>query len=727
MAAGEYIFTAQLPADQTYLWIREITLTKTGEADHAAVPTASPVAGRYTSTQNVVLTSATADADIYYTTDGNDPTTSSPKYTGPITVDRSMTIKAFAVKAGRTDSAIESFAYEIATPTPVITPMNGVRFYQNLKVSIATVSGATVHYTLDGTDPSESSPTYTAPIDLTESKTVKAVAYRDGFAASEIASVDYIKADGDAPTTLDYDFTVINQKRRTGVKANPFMNLATDYATVDGFVDEINAREPGSAATQPWCYGGKDDGTGLFYNDDTGCRIGIGNAATGAGMWGGYRIYIPADGTYDITVKHFRSEDSKLCGDVEFYLAPVTADNQIDSKYLLSGVNTLGDKLLGKETLVKEGMELTAGEYYFTGKLVNSPYLWVEGVSFTREAVVTPATEIDFVALAKDHHVVGDGYTVTANDDGLTITLTEKITPSNTTRAVTCDNAEIVAAVGAVEYPTELNADADDPNGEKRYVAIPVKTAFDIDNNPYFTADIVAGASNSADAGWSFGIWYEGDKASGSHKNSARYTGNFFDGGTANGIAYEGIGKSSQVNGSWFSHDSLKYSDKGFSAYLADRSGNFKVNAAIFKVVGDVGDTFTFKTVKFETNKTEFSTPVEHVYNFMARYQIFQNGDYNTGDYHNPAVPATDLTYDKVAEIGATFNAFMAGHPGYSNYKTTLPAMTDAWAVLDLTPNSFTANNKDVGLWNVTKNSYISIGIKLTASGNYDMSSWMRF
>ncbi|MBR6016012.1 MAG: chitobiase/beta-hexosaminidase C-terminal domain-containing protein, partial [Prevotella sp.] len=61
-------------------------------------PTFSPDGGTYTSPQSVTISCATAGAAIYYTTDGSTPTVSSTKYTAPVTVSESLTLKAIAVK-----------------------------------------------------------------------------------------------------------------------------------------------------------------------------------------------------------------------------------------------------------------------------------------------------------------------------------------------------------------------------------------------------------------------------------------------------------------------------------------------------------------------------------------------------------------------------------------------------------------------------------------------------
>ena len=90
-----------------------------------AMPTFSPAAGTYSEVQNVEITTATDEATIYYTTDGTDPdatSTASTKYTAPIPVAETMTIKAIAVKEGMTDSEIATAEYTIKIIT--VNPKN---------------------------------------------------------------------------------------------------------------------------------------------------------------------------------------------------------------------------------------------------------------------------------------------------------------------------------------------------------------------------------------------------------------------------------------------------------------------------------------------------------------------------------------------------------------------------------------------------------------------------
>lgn len=89
-----------------------VTYETSGGGNTLLPPTFSPTAGTYEGTQNVTITS-TEGATIYYTTDGSTPTINSNVYSSAITVNADMTIKAYAVKSGLTDSEIATAEYII--------------------------------------------------------------------------------------------------------------------------------------------------------------------------------------------------------------------------------------------------------------------------------------------------------------------------------------------------------------------------------------------------------------------------------------------------------------------------------------------------------------------------------------------------------------------------------------------------------------------------------------
>lgn len=95
------------------LTIDNLSWTENGTSSTAA-PTFTPAGGTYTSAQNVELTSATAGASIYYTTNGTDPnnTGNGTLYVGtPINVTTTTTIKAIAYADGLEPSAIATATY----------------------------------------------------------------------------------------------------------------------------------------------------------------------------------------------------------------------------------------------------------------------------------------------------------------------------------------------------------------------------------------------------------------------------------------------------------------------------------------------------------------------------------------------------------------------------------------------------------------------------------------
>ncbi len=88
----------------------------TGTAQ-VATPALSLASGTYSSSQTVTISTSTAGAAIRFTTDGSTPTSSSPLYTGAITVSTTTTIKVLGQKVGLSDSAVTTATYTIISST----------------------------------------------------------------------------------------------------------------------------------------------------------------------------------------------------------------------------------------------------------------------------------------------------------------------------------------------------------------------------------------------------------------------------------------------------------------------------------------------------------------------------------------------------------------------------------------------------------------------------------
>jgi len=76
--------------------------------------------------------------------------------------------------------------------TPTFNPPAGV-YSQPISVTISsTTPGATIRYTTDGSNPTETSTQYTSPISLDTNTTLKAIAFASGFDPSYVATASYI-------------------------------------------------------------------------------------------------------------------------------------------------------------------------------------------------------------------------------------------------------------------------------------------------------------------------------------------------------------------------------------------------------------------------------------------------------------------------------------------------------------------------------------------------------
>ncbi len=76
--------------------------------------------------------------------------------------------------------------------TPTFNPPAGV-YGQPISVTISSATpGATIRYTMDGSNPTETSTPYTSPIPLDDDATIKAIAFATGFDPSYVATANYI-------------------------------------------------------------------------------------------------------------------------------------------------------------------------------------------------------------------------------------------------------------------------------------------------------------------------------------------------------------------------------------------------------------------------------------------------------------------------------------------------------------------------------------------------------
>ncbi|TGV24180.1 hypothetical protein EN829_044530, partial [Mesorhizobium sp. M00.F.Ca.ET.186.01.1.1] len=200
----------------------------------AQKPTANPAGGEVAAGTLVELSTDTPLATIHYTTDGSTPTGSSPVYSTKIPVNSAMTIKAIAVKAGMTDSAVMSESYTIQPQVekPTADPIGGAVTAGTLVELKTNTPGATIHYTTDGSSPTGSSPVYSTKIPVNSAMTIKAIAVKAGMTDSAVMSESYTIQPQVATPTAEPGSGAV--PAGTTVELSTTTPGATIYYTTDG-------------------------------------------------------------------------------------------------------------------------------------------------------------------------------------------------------------------------------------------------------------------------------------------------------------------------------------------------------------------------------------------------------------------------------------------------------------------------------------------------------------
>lgn len=120
----------------------------------------------------------------------------------------------------------------LSCATPSFSPVAGT-YTESQSVTIdCTTDGAKIYYTIDGTDPTETSSVYSSPITVSETTTIKAIATADGYNNSSVATATYnivqplitmdaiFAAATDAGATATPVVITFNNWVVTGVKGN---------------------------------------------------------------------------------------------------------------------------------------------------------------------------------------------------------------------------------------------------------------------------------------------------------------------------------------------------------------------------------------------------------------------------------------------------------------------------------------------------------------------------
>jgi hypothetical protein len=141
----------------------------------APIVTASPHGALFNSSFDVELICDDPVSTIYYTLNGTTPNLSSQIYTGPIsiTAEGKTTLKFVALDQNNNSSGVITEVYTIDSVAPIskATPPSG-SFFTSQEVTLnCNDPQAIIYYTLNGLDPTETSPIYSTPIKIKDNKT----------------------------------------------------------------------------------------------------------------------------------------------------------------------------------------------------------------------------------------------------------------------------------------------------------------------------------------------------------------------------------------------------------------------------------------------------------------------------------------------------------------------------------------------------------------------------
>ncbi len=205
--------------------------------------------------KQITLT-ADSGAEIYYTTDGSEPTKANKVYSSPINLNKAgnITIKAMAVKSGFQNSDISSKIITVESAGIVnASPASGQYSSGEQKyIALNNINGAEIYYTTDGSNPNpdNSSQKYSGNFSITVPTIVKAIAVKEGCSNSDIFTYTYYVQGAAAPVDIKVSNiadgkSVILTSETSNAKIYYTTNGTEPTETSTAYTNTINFKEEG--------------------------------------------------------------------------------------------------------------------------------------------------------------------------------------------------------------------------------------------------------------------------------------------------------------------------------------------------------------------------------------------------------------------------------------------------------------------------------------------------
>jgi hypothetical protein len=206
---------------------------------------ATPRGGAFQANVSVTLlcddgTGSGCDA-THYTTDGSEPSTSSPRYSAPVLLSANTSLRFFSVDtAGNAEPVrTESYVLDTVKPTVAASPPGGLyntaRSVTLTCTDDASGSGcASLHYTLDGSTPDTGSTPYTTPLTLSADTSLAFLAVDNAGNVSTVQTEVY-SFDTVAPvTSASPGGGVYGSRQTVTLSCTDARGCAATYYTLDG-------------------------------------------------------------------------------------------------------------------------------------------------------------------------------------------------------------------------------------------------------------------------------------------------------------------------------------------------------------------------------------------------------------------------------------------------------------------------------------------------------------
>lgn len=226
------------------VWNKFWTIEEYDVKTNDIILTASPNGGEVGKGTCVKLTASPEDSEIYYTTDGTEPTKNSIPYTSSgVTISKPLTLRAVAYKDNY-DSGTLTEKYTLKR-LPLTASQKSGEVMKGSKVYLQTTdSKAEIRYTVDGSTPTKSSLLYTQEgIVINKAMTLKAIAFDsdgDDSLNSNILTEYYTVFEGMIVESNHYSGKIV---RGTYVKLSCTTPDADIYYTTNGSTPTRNSEQ----------------------------------------------------------------------------------------------------------------------------------------------------------------------------------------------------------------------------------------------------------------------------------------------------------------------------------------------------------------------------------------------------------------------------------------------------------------------------------------------------